>query len=89
MNARIFELRDQISKAQDEIDALQKTCPHPTYHVMMFMWRVGAFNPSRICDECGLSIAGITPEESEKCWNEWNAQYPMTVTMETVVDEQT
>ena len=66
-------LRDRIAKDTAELDSLRLECPHETYKVGMYMWRLGAFTPQRVCDTCGAVVGGLTEEEEKKCWETWTS----------------
>ena len=78
---RVSELQITINSAQNELWKLQSECPHTSYHIAMYMWRVGAFHPSRICDDCDASIPGITDEESKKVYDQWGQPITGTTTI--------
>jgi hypothetical protein len=63
MNQRVSELMAIISQAEVELAAIRADCSHPSYFVGIWSWRVGSYQPSRICNECHNSIPGITEEE--------------------------
>ena len=73
----VQDYRDEISEAQKKIEEIQNSCNHPSHKVVMFSWRVGAYHPSRMCKICCLLISGVTQEESDECWanfNSWEKQ---------------
>lgn len=72
MNPRVSELLTTINQAQIELEEIRKNCSHNFWFVGMWSWRIGAYQPSRICGDCQNSIPGITEEESNKCWDDFN-----------------
>jgi hypothetical protein len=73
---KVLELQEQIRKSQQELDDIQKECKHDsTYHLAIYSWRVGAYNPSRICDLCSSSIPGIMEKETLQCLAENRSMY--------------
>ncbi len=74
MNPRIAELQEIIRKSEEELQTIRSRCSHTEFFVGMWSGRVGSWNPSRICSDCHIAISGITKEESEKVWNEFNGK---------------
>ncbi len=72
MNARVTELLEILQKTEKELQEIRDKCTHPGYFTGMWSWRIGAYNPARICSECRICIAGITEEESKKVWDDFN-----------------
>ena len=71
MNKRILELREIIRATEAEIIAIQTQCQHETTTPEMYMWRIGAFLPMLICNECGKGRGGITKEQEDEVWRTW------------------
>lgn len=65
------QLQKEIADIQEIIKTIQSVCPHVSYEIVMYSWRPGAMNPSRICACCRDVISGITDEEARKLWNEF------------------
>lgn len=73
MNKRVAELLDILRDAETELTQIRRECGHTKgYSVGMWSWRIGAYNPSRICNECRICIEGITEEESKQVWDNFN-----------------
>lgn len=68
---RMFELQEIIMKAENELAGLRAGCDHSQFTACIYSTRPGAFHPERVCDFCGAVVSGITDEESEKIWKEW------------------
>lgn len=68
----VAELQSEISELQNTIIKIQSECQHPGHDLVMWSWRPGALNPSRICTACRAQVAGITPEESKQVWDEFH-----------------
>lgn len=68
---KINRLYEVIKEANEEIEKLRSECTHETYTVKLYSWRVGSFNPQRICNECDAVVTGITKEEELNCWREY------------------
>lgn len=66
------ELQAEIAAIQKQIETIQSVCPHISYEVVMYSWRPGAMNPTRVCVCCKGVIPGITQEESKKLWEEYH-----------------
>lgn len=66
MDSRIIELQEQIRRCEEEIDKIRNSCEHPSYYLGLYMWAPGHMHPSRICEECGTPLGGITEEEIER-----------------------
>lgn len=65
-----MDLQLEIQELQAQISLIQQKCAHDQgYTCMMYSYRVGAFNPSRICNSCHLPVPGITQEESDRVYN--------------------
>lgn len=62
----------QILHAQEKIMELQKQCKHERFTPVSMFWRTGSFFPQRVCNSCNAIVEGITEEESEKVWDDWN-----------------
>ena len=60
---RFESLISQRDKLNEEIDNLQKECPHHTYFVGLYSWRPGAYDLARICTDC-QTILGL-PNDDE------------------------
>jgi len=61
-----------ITHAQIKIQELQAQCNHAKVQVGMFMSRPGCVMPTKICMSCNMPVPGITQEESDRAWEEWN-----------------
>lgn len=64
-----------VTHAQEKIMELQNKCSHANHETVMYSWRPGAFQPSRICSDCKTLLPGITEEESAQTWKDWNAKF--------------
>lgn len=84
---RINELRQTILNSQNELTDLQEKCSHPSYIVDMYMWRIAAYYPTRICTECDKPIEGITAEEEKRVQREWDTTGTVTGSKWTVTDD--
>jgi hypothetical protein len=73
MNQRVSELFETIRNAETELAEIRQKCTHPDFFVGMWSWRVGAYNPSRICNDCHTAIPGITDAEFKAEWDKFNA----------------
>jgi len=49
---RIEEINAQIEVLNEERKELQKNCNHSKYRIGLFSWRIGCFDPRRICNIC-------------------------------------
>jgi len=81
IRGKVSELQNLIMASQNELFRLQAECQHPSYHLAMYSWRVGAFMPSRICNECDASVVGITEEESQQVYAQWHQPVTGTTTI--------
>lgn len=76
----VNDYQNDIQKAQEEIQKIQKSCTHTNFYTGMYSWRPGAMNPSRICSDCYLPLSGITQEEyyavNEKFLGGISLQFP-------------
>lgn len=68
----VNEIYPIITAYEVRRDQLRTACKHPTSTPKMYMWRVGAFYPTLICDTCHACVDGITAEQSDVIWKEWN-----------------
>lgn len=59
IKSEILKCRETIAEAQARIEKLQQECPHSSYHVGEYMWRIGSIHWRRICDECDC----VLPED--------------------------
>jgi len=66
----------QILQAQDKIKELQAQCGHQFVTPMMYMWRPGAFNPTLVCNSCGSCVPGISEEDKNALWKQWELNLP-------------
>lgn len=65
---RICELIKIIKDAQTEIADFRENCPHSSYGVGWWSWRLGAMEPQRICDRCFGVVPGVTEDEAMPFW---------------------
>ena len=70
-----------IQHGQERLVELRKQCNHPSYKILLYSWRIGAYNPAKICDICHGKIGGPETEE-EKATGEKLMQ-PFHLTGET------
>jgi hypothetical protein len=85
-NPRLTELYRIILDAQAEISRIRGSCRHESgSHAMMYSWRPGAMQPSLICNDCEECIPGITPEQSDELWRQFNS---MTYVTHTTTEDE-
>jgi hypothetical protein len=72
----VDSLQALIQLCQSRMYKIQSACDHPHFEVTMWSWRVGAYQPSRVCLICHAPIAGITEEEAKKVFDAFNS--PLT-----------
>jgi hypothetical protein len=63
VNSRIAELQATIQLATEEIQTIQAGCKHEHYYLGIYSYRIGAYDPARICEECLSFVPGITEDE--------------------------
>lgn len=63
MHPLVEECYQQIADAEAKLRQFRASCQHEKFIVGLWSYGPGRTYPSRICDECGLPILGITPEE--------------------------
>lgn len=73
--SKAHDLMNVIREAQAELSQLQQQCSHTHFTVHMYSWRVGSFNPARVCDDCGDTVTGLTEDEAKSCWDQWKADW--------------
>lgn len=71
----VSQLQFEINHLQNEILKIQNNCNHPSYECVMYSYRPGAFNPTRLCATCSKSIPGITPEEETEVRNTFYSDF--------------
>ncbi len=68
----VAELQEVIRAATEAMNEIQAACKHPEFECVMYSYRVGAYNPTRICKSCKRPLPGITDDEFATVLEEWN-----------------
>jgi hypothetical protein len=68
----ISDYEQIITHAQGKIQEIQSKCDHSKVQVGMYMFRPGSVIPTKICMSCNAPVEGITQEETDKAWADWN-----------------
>jgi len=65
---RVGELYKIISDATKELEEIKSSCKHEEgYTVQMYSYRIGSYNPERLCNICNAVLPGVTKEEAMYC----------------------
>lgn len=73
---------EQIKSAHARLEELRAACPHPSYHVGLYSWRIAAFHLKRICVECG-EVVGDPSNEERAAYDRDNPREPFTISIVT------
>lgn len=74
--ASIEDYYSQIRDAQAKIEEIRSKCDHSTHKVVMYSWRPGAMQPSRVCETCDKYLEAATEEESKEIWDKFHGHVP-------------
>lgn len=56
-----------IKMAEAVLATARANCPHPSYRIGLYSWRIGCIDKKRLCDECDSVLGDPTIEEAAAC----------------------
>jgi hypothetical protein len=74
MRDRVTELYDRIRTANEELERIRKTCPHPNTYLALYSWRIGAMHPAHLCEDCDFVVRLADDKESEEFYKNEQTQ---------------
>jgi hypothetical protein len=69
----VTEYQDVIQECERRMQHIRSSCQHPDYELTMWSYRPGAYYPCRMCKLCRYPITGITQEEIDSTWEDFNS----------------
>jgi hypothetical protein len=63
---KVDQIYAKQEKLQKELEGLRENCPHTETYESLYSWRVGSYNPARLCTVCDEFIEYVEDSKVEK-----------------------